>query len=68
MKIAPNQARGDTKPHRIDFDASVALREGQERADFAILHHVADVASGVQCANERAGQRAIAIWKRSVTL
>jgi altronate hydrolase len=68
MKITSNQARADARPHWIDFDALVALREGQERADLAFLHHVADVASGVQCANERAGQRAIAIWKRSVNL
>lgn len=68
IKIASNQALADAKPHWIDFDASIALREGQERADFEFLHHIAEVASGVQCANERAGQRAIAIWKRGVTL
>lgn len=68
IKIASNQALADAKPHWIDFDASIALRDGQESADVAFLHHVTDVASGVQCANERAGQRAIAIWKRGVTL
>jgi altronate hydrolase len=68
MKIASNKALADAKPHWIDFDPSVALREGQERADFKFLHRVADVASGAQCANGRAAQQAIAIWKRGVNL
>lgn len=68
LKVASNQALAANKPHWIDFDASRAIREGSEHADAAFLDRILAVASGEKCAAERAGQRAIAIWKRGVTL
>ena len=68
LKIASNRALAEAKPHWIDFDASLALREGNPAADAAFLERILAFASGEQCAAERAGQRAIAIWKRGVTL
>lgn len=68
LKIASNAALAAAKPHWIDFDASLALTEGPDAADAAFLARICAVASGEPCAAERAGQRAIAIWKRGVTL
>lgn len=68
IKIASNRALAEAKPHWIDFDASRALGEGQEAADAAFLNCLLGHASGQPTAAERAGQRAIAIWKRGVTL
>jgi len=68
VKVASNQALAQAKPHWIDFDASLALRAGPEAADQAFLEHLIDIASGQPTCAERAGQRAIAIWKRGVTL
>ena len=68
LKVASNQALAEAKPHWIDFDASLALREGNAAADAAFLERIIAVASGEPCAAERGGQRAIAIWKRGVTL
>ncbi len=68
VKVASNQALAEAKPHWIDFDASLALREGLDTAGQAFAACLAAIASGVPTAAERAGQRAIAIWKRGVTL
>lgn len=68
VKVASNQALAQAKPHWIDFDASMALEAGPEAADQAFLDHLIDIASGQATCAERAGQRAIAIWKRGVTL
>lgn len=68
LKIASNDTLAQNKPHWIDFDASMAMREGTDVADSAFLDVICDVASGTKCAAERGGQRAIAIWKRGVTL
>lgn len=68
IKVASNRPLASTKPHWIDFDASRALDEGQEAADAAFLSALIAHASGLPTAAERAGQRAIAIWKRGVTL
>ncbi|MEO6715686.1 MAG: altronate dehydratase family protein [Novosphingobium sp.] len=68
LKVASNQALAQAKPHWIDFDASLALREGNPAADAAFLERIMAIASGEKCAAERGGQRAIAIWKRGVTL
>jgi len=68
LKVASNQELARNKPHWIDFDASQAVRLGNESADEAFLDKILAVASGEKCAAERAGQRAIAIWKRGVTL
>ncbi|WP_039389321.1 UxaA family hydrolase [Novosphingobium sp. MBES04] len=68
LKVASNEALAQAKPHWIDFDASLALREGRESADGAFLARILAFASGDRTAAERGGQRAIAIWKRGVTL
>ena len=68
IKVASNRALASAKPHWIDFDASRALDEGAEAADAAFLDCLLAHASGQPTAAERAGQRAIAIWKRGVTL
>ena len=68
VKVASNQALAQAKPHWIDFDASQALREGVATADAAFLDSLIEIASGRKTAAERGGQRAIAIWKRGVTL
>lgn len=68
VKVASNHALAGAKPHWIDFDASCALRDGQQAADEAFLETLLALASGRKTAAERAGQRAIAIWKKGVTL
>lgn len=68
IKVASNRPLAEAKPHWIDFDASLALDQGQEAADAAFMARVLAIASGEACAAERHGQRAIAIWKRGVTL
>lgn len=68
VKVASNQTLAEAKRHWIDFDASLALREGLAAADQAFAARLAAIASGEPTAAERAGQRAIAIWKRGVTL
>jgi len=68
VKVASNAALAGNKPHWIDFDASIALRESGQEADAAFLTRILAIASGEPTAAERAGQRAIAIWKRGVTL
>ncbi len=68
IKVASNRTLANAKPHWIDFDASRALDEGAEAADAAFLDCLLGHASGQPTAAERAGQRAIAIWKRGVTL
>jgi altronate hydrolase len=68
IKVASNRGLAEAKPHWIDFDASQALRDGNAHTDEAILERILAIASGEPCAAERAGQRAIAIWKRGVTL
>lgn len=68
VKVASNQVLVEAKPHWIDFDASLALRDGLKPADQAFAACLAAIASGTPTAAERAGQRAIAIWKRGVTL
>lgn len=68
VKVASNQTLAEAKPHWIDFDASLALRAGLAAADQAFAERLAALASGESTAAERAGQRAIAIWKRGVTL
>lgn len=68
VKVASNQTLAEAKRHWIDFDASLALREGLAAADQAFAARLAAFASGEPTAAERAGQRAIAIWKCGVTL
>lgn len=68
VKIASNRALATSKPHWIDFDASAALEGTVETLDRAFLDRLLAIASGERTAAERAGQRAIAIWKKGVTL
>ncbi|MBC2667544.1 UxaA family hydrolase [Novosphingobium piscinae] len=68
VKVASNPALAEAKPHWIDFDAGCVLTAGTAAADAAFLDRLLAVASGAPTAAERAGQRAIAIWKRGVTL
>lgn len=68
VKVASNHALAQAKPHWIDFDASQALREGIAAADAAFLDTLIAIAGGRKTAAERSGQRAVAIWKRGITL
>lgn len=68
VKVASNNDIAEAKSHWIDFDASLALRDSIAAADASFFALLADIASGRATAAERAGQRAIAIWKRGVTL
>jgi altronate hydrolase len=68
VKVASNHALAAAKPHWIDFDAAVALDQGQAVADTAFLARLIAIASGARTAAETHNQRAIAIWRRGVTL
>ena len=68
IKVASNHALAEAKPHWIDFDAARVLEEGQAATDAAFIEAVLGFASGRATAAERHGQRAIAIWRRGVTL
>jgi altronate hydrolase len=68
VKIASNRALAEAKPHWIDFDASAVLEADSDVVDAAFLDSLLTIASGRKTAAERAGQRAIAIWKKGVTL
>lgn len=68
VKIASNRGLATSKPHWIDFDASAVLEDPAETVDRAFLDRLLAIASGEPTAAERAGQRAIAIWKKGVTL
>jgi altronate hydrolase len=68
VKVASNHALATAKPHWIDFDAAIALDEGQAAADTAFLARLIAIASGERTAAETHNQRAIAIWRRGVTL
>jgi altronate hydrolase len=68
MKIATNRDLATRKGGWIDFDASVALDEGQEAAADRLLAKIVAVASGEPARNEVNEERAIGIWKSGVTL
>lgn len=68
IKIASNHALAERKPGWIDFDAGTVLDAGMDAADAALLQRIIAIASGVETAAERNGEREIAIWKRGVTL
>lgn len=68
IKVASNHGLAGSKPHWIDFDAERALDSDRAEVDESFLAKVLGVASGEPTAAERGGQRAIAIWKRGVTL
>ena len=68
VKVASNHDLAEAKRHWIDFDAAIALDDGIAAADSAFLARLIAIASGERTAAEQAGQRAIAIWRRGVTL
>jgi len=68
VKVASNHALATAKPHWIDFDAAIALDAGAAAADSAFLARLIAIASGAKTAAETHNQRAIAIWRRGVTL
>lgn len=69
LKIASNTALSEHKPGWIDFDAGQILT-ADSRAPIAetFLDRILEIASGAESRNERNGERAIAIWKKGVTL
>jgi altronate hydrolase len=68
VKIASNSDLAARKPGWIDFDAGSVLDAGFAAAEAALLERALAIASGVETAAERNGEREIAIWKRGVTL
>lgn len=69
MKIASNSALAQRKPRWIDFDAGAVIDGGgRQAAADALFADVLAVAGGRPARNEENGERAIAIWKRGVTL
>lgn len=69
LKIASNSELAHRKPNWIDFDAGQGLfDETTDGLDEAFLDLVLATASGEKTANERNGEKSIAIWKRGVTL
>jgi altronate hydrolase len=68
IKIASNTPLAERKPGWIDFDAGQVLGTGMDQAADALLATIRAIASGKETANERNGEREIAIWKRGVTL
>jgi len=68
VKVSSNSALAQAKPGWIDFDAGSLLTGDVGEIVDSFAAHVLAVASGVPTAAEQAGQRAIAVWKRGVTL
>lgn len=68
IKVASNSALAAAKPGWIDFDAGCALGRDRDEIEEQFAAVVLAIASGQTTAAERSGQRAIAIWKRGVTL
>ncbi|WP_295636023.1 UxaA family hydrolase [Novosphingobium sp.] len=68
IKVASNHALAQAKPHWIDFDAGRVLDAPQSVVDEAFLETVIAIAEGRETVSESRDQRAIAIWKRGVTL
>lgn len=65
MKIATNSALATKKAQWIDFDAQSLLKEDCAEE---LWQQIRQVASGMECRNERNGCREIAIFKDGVTL
>lgn len=68
IKVSSNSALALSKPGWIDFDAGVLLERDPDAVLDAFSATLLAIASGEQTAAERSGQRAIALWKRGVTL
>ncbi|MBP7705532.1 MAG: altronate dehydratase [Caulobacter sp.] len=69
LKIASNTGLAERKPRWIDFDAGLALTEGNlDAAAGRLMALVLATASGQRTRSEHNGERGIALWKRGVTL
>jgi altronate hydrolase len=68
VKVASNSALAKNKSHWIDFDAGRLLGEQREVVAEDFCDAMLRIAGGEATASERYGHRAIAIWKRGVTL
>jgi altronate hydrolase len=68
VKVASNSGLAALKSNWIDFDAGRLLTEPEPAIVDEFCRAMLDVASGEATASERGGHRAIAIWKRGVTL
>ena len=68
VKVASNSKLAALKRHWIDFDAGRLLGESQPAIVEDFCQAMLAIASGEMTASERGGHRAIAIWKRGVTL
>jgi altronate hydrolase len=68
VKVASNSGLAALKSNWIDFDAGRLLTELEPAIVDEFCRAMLDVASGEATASERGGHRAIAIWKRGVTL
>jgi altronate hydrolase len=68
VKVASNSALANAKSHWIDFDAGRLLGEQREVVAEDFCDAMLRIAGGEATASERYGHRAIAIWKRGVTL
>lgn len=69
LKISSNSALAERKARWIDFDAGVMLSgEKFDDAADALWRKILETASGAQARNEENDERAIAIWKKGVTL
>lgn len=68
VKVASNSALAAAKPHWIDFDAGRLLAEPEAKIAEEFSQSMLGIAGGEATASERGEHRAIAIWKRGVTL
>jgi altronate hydrolase len=68
VKVASNSSLAALKSNWIDFDAGRLLTEPEPAIVDDFCRAMLDVASGEATKSERGGHRAIAIWKRGVTL
>lgn len=68
VKVASNSKLAALKSHWIDFDAGRLLSEPEPAIVEDFCRAMLDIASGEATAAERGAHRAIAIWKRGVTL
>ena len=68
VKVSSNSALARAKSHWIDFDAGRLLGEERPLVEEEFCQAMLRIASGEATASERGAHRAIAIWKRGVTL
>lgn len=68
IKVSSNSALAAAKPGWIDFDAGRMIEQDPTSVLDQFCDRLLAIAGGEATAAERANQRAIAIWKRGVTL